>query len=181
MEWNEALELLKEGNQRFVNKKLDNHVYTEKEMDALGEGQEPYAVVFCCSDSRVSPDILFDETLGNLFIISNAGNIVSENVFASIEYPIKNLGSKLVVVMGHSDCGAVTAAYEDAELDGYLKPSIGHIKEAIKDSKSLDEAIIDNTEYMANEIRKVIQEQGLDAKVITSHETLETGEVIFNI
>lgn len=181
MEWKQSLEILQKGNERFVNKQLQNHVYSEEDLKALGEGQAPHAVVLCCSDSRVSPDVLFDETLGNLFVIRNAGNVAGGDVFASIEYPIKNLGSKLVVVMGHSQCGAVTAAYEKAELDGYLKPSIQKITDVIEDAKSLEEAIDMNAEAVAEEIRKLIKDQGLDAKVLTAYETLETGKVEFNI
>ncbi len=150
-------------------------------MSALGEGQAPHSIILCCSDSRVSPDVLFDQTFGNLFVIRNAGNIVDDTALASIEYPIKYLGSKLVVVMGHSDCGAVTAAFENSDLDGYLKPAIDTIKDNIGTPDSLETAIDNNTEYMADKLRNVLKDQGLDAEVITAFEQIDTGKVTFNL
>lgn len=176
----EALQLLKEGNKRFVDGNLQNHTYTEHDKSALKAGQAPHTVVICCSDSRVSPDVLFDQTLGNLFVIRNAGNIIDETALASIEYPIKYLGSKLVVVMGHSDCGAVTAAYENSELDGYLKPAINYIKKNMGTPNTLDDAIDNNTEYMADKLRKELKNQGLEADVVTALEQIDTGIITFN-
>lgn len=180
MNSNEALTLLKEGNKRFVDGKLQNHKYTEDDKKDLKAGQAPHTVVICCSDSRVSPDILFDQKLGNLFVIRNAGNIIDETALASIEYPIKYLGSKLVVVMGHSDCGAVTAAYENSQLDGYLKPAIEYIKDNMGNPESLETAIDNNTEYMTNKLKKELEKQGLEAKVISAHEDIATGAITFN-
>lgn len=180
MNSNEALTLLKEGNQRFVDGTLQNHNYTDADKEALKAGQAPHTVVICCSDSRVSPDILFDQTLGNLFVIRNAGNIIDETALASIEYPIKYLGSKLVVVMGHSDCGAVTAAYENSELDGYLKPAIDYIKDNMGKPESLETAIDNNTEYMADKLRKELEKQGLEATVLSAHEDIQSGLITFN-
>lgn len=180
MNSNEALTLLKEGNKRFVDGQLQNHKYTEDDKKDLKAGQAPHTVVICCSDSRVSPDILFDQKLGNLFVIRNAGNIIDETALASIEYPIKYLGSKLVVVMGHSDCGAVTAAYENSQLDGYLKPAIDYIKDNMGNPESLETAIDNNTEYMTNKLKKELEKQGLEVKVISDHEDIATGAITFN-
>ncbi len=181
MNWKESLQLLKEGNERFVEGKLQNHTYTDADKKALKEGQAPHTVVICCSDSRVSPDVLFDQTLGNLFVIRNAGNIIDDTALASIEYPLKYLGSQLVVVMGHSDCGAVTAAFEESELDGYLKPAIDYIKDNMGNPETLEVAIDNNTEFMAHKLRKVLKEQGLKAEVLSAHEDIQSGKITFNV
>ena len=111
----EALALLKEGNLRFVAGEL-RFPHTGKEwLKGLVKGQAPFATVLGCSDSRVPPELLFDQGFGDLFVIRVAGNVVDTDVEGSIEYSVDHCGTKLVVVMGHEGCGAVTAALKASE------------------------------------------------------------------
>ncbi len=108
-----ALQRLAEGNKRFVKSHVTHRPLTIKEMrEELAQGQKPYAIILSCSDSRVPPEIVFDETLGQLFVVRVAGNIIDPVVLGSIEYAVEHLGSTLIMVLGHEACGAVTAAYD---------------------------------------------------------------------
>ena len=109
-----AIELLKAGNARFISGALSPKEDYAEDRKRLAEGQHPFAVVLCCSDSRVAPEIIFDQKLGDLFVIRNAGNVVDDDVLGSIEYAVEHLGTPLVVVLGHSCCGAVTATFQVA-------------------------------------------------------------------
>lgn len=116
----DALLKLKEGHARFLSETLNPRTSNSEDRRKLSEGQHPFAVVLCCSDSRVVPEIIFDCQLGELFVIRNAGNVVDEDVLGSVEYAVEHLGCPLVVVMGHSSCGAVTATCEGGELPGHI-------------------------------------------------------------
>jgi carbonic anhydrase len=111
----EALSSLKEGNKRFVSGSL-RYPHTGKEwLQGLAKGQAPFATILGCSDSRVPPELLFDQGFGDLFVVRVAGNIVDVDVEGSIEYSVDHCGTRLVVVMGHQGCGAVTAALKSSE------------------------------------------------------------------
>ena len=111
-----ALERLAAGNKRFVSGKLRHPRRDGKRRAALAEGQAPFAVVLGCADSRVPPEVVYDEGLGVIFTVRIAGNTAQDPlVVGSIEYAISNLGSVLVVVLGHQDCGAVKAAIDVAD------------------------------------------------------------------
>ena len=118
----QALHLLMDGNRHFVKGDLDNleHMSTGSRRIGLVAGQHPYAVILTCSDSRVPPEILFDKGLGEIFVARVAGNIASAGeLLGSIEYGVEHLGASLIMVLGHSKCGAVTATY-DAHVTGAL-------------------------------------------------------------
>ena len=106
------LDKLKAGNERFANNSPKHPDESSQRKQELTTGQHPFAVIVCCSDSRVSPELLFDQGLGDLFIIRTAGNVIGDYELGSIEYAVEHLHSKLVVVMGHSSCGAVGAYLE---------------------------------------------------------------------
>ena len=109
-----ALNRLIEGNKEFVAAGLDNGNYTrERRIETAENGQQPYAVVISCSDSRVIPEAIFSAGIGDLFVIRTAGNTIDEGTLGSIEYAVEHLGCNLVVVLGHTNCGAVTAALQD--------------------------------------------------------------------
>lgn len=111
----EALTLLKEGNQRFVDNKLANKDLGEERREELVKGQKPFAVVVTCSDSRVVPEHVFNQGLGDVFVIRVAGNILDEAELGSVEYAVDHLESKVVVILGHESCGAVTTAVAKVE------------------------------------------------------------------
>jgi carbonic anhydrase len=124
-----AYELLLEGNNRFISNLNRDHDHLEL-INQTREGQYPFAVILSCMDSRTSTELIFDQGLGDLFSIRVAGNIVNNDILASIEYAVKYVGSKILVVLGHTECGAIKSAKQgvtDGHITGLLKrihPSI---------------------------------------------------------
>jgi carbonic anhydrase len=128
----EALSILKEGNRSFVSGAAIRPQQTGPERRAaLAHAQQPFCVLVGCSDSRVSPELLFGRGLGDLFIVRNAGNVVDLAAMGSIEYGVAVLGAPLVVVLGHERCGAVQAAVKVVEEDATYPGSIGQMIEPI--------------------------------------------------
>ena len=172
-----ALQSLKSGNERFVTGNLSNKETYAEDRKALYAGQHPFAVVLCCSDSRVAPEIIFDQKLGDLFVIRNAGNIVDEEVLGSIEYAVEHLETPLVVVMGHAACGAVTATYQGGDLPGHILD----LAKRIKPSISMNCCIDDNARRHAQRMAQLIEEDEIvhhvGAKVVAAFYNLESGKV----
>ena len=135
---NEALGLLVEGNERF-----NNEVESEKDFKSLihltQNEQHPFASVLSCSDSRAPVELLFDQALGDIFSVRLAGNIASDKCIGSLEFGSKYLGAKLIVVMGHTSCGAVKAACDDFK-DGHIGEIVNMIKPSIRHEKTVKEA-----------------------------------------
>lgn len=128
----DVLTMLKQGNERFAS---DHPTYPHEGTARRAEvatGQHPLATVISCSDSRVPPELLFDEGLGDLFIIRVIGNIGGVDETGSAEYGTEHLGTPLLVVLGHSSCGAVTAAVTHAEVHGSIPSPLAHIKPAVR-------------------------------------------------
>lgn len=105
-----SLKFLMNGNRRFTNKRFRNDGTSNADIERLSSGQKPHAIVLSCSDSRVPPEIVFDQKLGEIFVVRTAGEALDSAAIASIEYAVSHLGSNLIVVMGHESCGAVKAA-----------------------------------------------------------------------
>jgi carbonic anhydrase len=153
-----ALRKLLEGNRRFVKGTNVRHDLSAKKRTALGEGQKPFAVILGCSDSRVPPELLFDQGLGDLFVIRVAGNIADDAVLGSIEYAVEHLHTQLVVVLGHEKCGAVTAALEGGHGTGHLPALVEPIRSAAEEGKkapgdALDNAIAANVRMTVDRLR----------------------------
>ena len=172
-----ALNHLKEGNARFVSGDLipkDDYATLREQ---LITGQHPFAVVLCCSDSRVAPEIIFDQKLGDLFVIRNAGNIVDEEVLGSIEYAVEHLETPLVVVMGHAACGAVTATCQGDDLPGHILDLAKRIKSSLDQGCCID----DNARRHAKRMAKLIEEDEIvhhvGAKVVAAFYDLQSGKV----
>lgn len=126
-----ALDKLKEGNRRFIETfKYNGDISQENVLKGHTEGQRPYAVILTCSDSRVIPEGIFSAGIGELFVIRVAGNVVDPHQLGSLQYAVEHLGAKLILVMGHRHCGAVSAAIED-NASGPVASIIEEIKEAI--------------------------------------------------
>jgi carbonic anhydrase len=141
-------EILVEGNERFVNNLHENHDHLDM-INETREGQYPFAVILSCMDSRTSTELIFDQGLGDLFSIRVAGNIVNNDILASIEYAVKYVGSKVLMVLGHTECGAIKSAKQGVQ-DGHITDLLKRIHPAI--SKALlkeDESHLfeDNTAY----------------------------------
>ena len=172
-----ALQALKAGNERFVTGNLSNKDTYAEDRKRLCEGQHPFAVVLCCSDSRVVPEIIFDQKLGDLFVIRNAGNIVDEEVLGSIEYAVEHLGTPLVVVMGHAACGAVTATCQGGDLPGHILDLAKRIKPSINTNCCID----DNARHHARRMAQMIEEDEIihhvGAKVVAAFYDLQSGKV----
>ena len=115
-----ALATLVAGNRRFVQGKSKHPHQSHRRIVETENGQHPFAVVITCSDSRVSPEIIFDGGLGDLFVVRTAGNLLSDLELGSIEYAVEHLGAALVVVLGHTECGAVKAFVEGGETSGHI-------------------------------------------------------------
>ena len=148
-----AIETLTSGNARFVAGTLTQKDDYAALREQLSAGQHPFAVVLCCSDSRVAPEIIFDQKLGDLFVIRNAGNVIDKHVLGSIEYAVEHLGASLVVVMGHSCCGAVTATRMGEALPDNIMAIARRIKPSIDTSCCID----DNARRHAKRMAKLIQ------------------------
>lgn len=129
--------ILVEGNQRFVNNLNRNHDHLEM-INETREGQYPFAVVLSCMDSRASAELVFDQGLGDLFSIRVAGNIVNNDILASIEYALKYVGSKILVVLGHTECGAINSAKAGVE-DGHITDLLRRIQPSISKAMLKDE------------------------------------------
>src|SRR5262252_9569528 len=127
----EALKKLIAGNERYVRAKVNHPDESLARRKELTTGQHPFAVILGCADSRVSPELLFDEGLGDLFVIRVAGNIVDDAVLGSIEYAVEHLDTKLIVVLGHEKCGAVSAAVEGGDVPGHLKALVAAIQASV--------------------------------------------------
>ncbi|MCL6267368.1 carbonic anhydrase family protein [Flagellimonas myxillae] len=142
-----ALELLKEGNKRFVDKNQANRDLMEQ-VGQTASGQYPFATILSCIDSRVSAELVFDQGVGDIFSARVAGNIVNEDILGSMEFACKLAGTKIIVVLGHTACGAVKGACDDAkmgnltELLSKIKPAVNAVTEpadaAERTSKNLD-------------------------------------------
>lgn len=144
-----ALQILKEGNQRFVsNLKLNRNLL--QQVNETREGQWPFAVILSCIDSRTSAELIFDQGLGDIFSIRIAGNIVNEDILGSIEFACKVAGSKFIVVLGHTKCGAVKGACDDVQM-GNLTTLLSKLRPALEDEMvTLNERHSGNSQFVEN-------------------------------
>lgn len=194
----EALERLRAGNARFVANELSLKI-DDFERSKLASGQQPFAVVLGCSDSRVPVEVVFDQGLGDLFVIRVAGNIVAPSQIGSIEFAAQKFGTKLVVVMGHTHCGAIEATIDElqrpvekqsrniAAIVERIRPSVVDLIEA-GDGSSREElmhnAVRANVRYSAHALRHgsdIIEAQinSGDLLIVGAEYSLHTGEVEF--
>jgi carbonic anhydrase len=196
----EALQRLREGNQRFVSgvRSLDT-LLSQSHRSDLVAGQAPFAVILGCSDSRVPVEIVFDQGLGDLFVIRVAGNIVASSQIGSVEFAAERFGTRLVVVLGHTRCGAVQATLEQLQgpsenqsrnlrsIVDRIRPSVeGLLATELRNNQEalMQQAVRANVRVSANYLRhgsqlleQLIQKDGL--LVVGAEYSLETGEVDF--
>ncbi|WP_026839715.1 carbonic anhydrase family protein [Gillisia sp. JM1] len=153
-----ALNFLREGNLRFQNNLKANRNLLEQVNDT-SEGQFPFATILSCIDSRVSAELVFDQGLGDVFSVRIAGNFVNQDILGSMEFACKLAGTKLIVVLGHTACGAVKGACDDAKL-GNLTSMLAKIKpavEAVKEPKDASLRNSSNSEFVDNVSAKNVQ------------------------
>jgi carbonic anhydrase len=190
----EALQKLMEGNQRFVESKMGASALCDATARGkLAKTQHPYAIILACSDSRVPPELIFDKALGEIFVVRVAGNVADPIILGSIEYAAEHLGTKLIMVLGHERCGAVTAAVNSK---GKPEGNIGAIIKAIepaatkakglakgKSSEELVECAVDvNTKMVAASLTKrskVLAEELKEGKIkiVAAKYDLDDGKV----
>jgi carbonic anhydrase len=196
----EGLQLLREGNQRYVEETRSSDTLTGRvRRRAVAESQEPFAVILGCSDSRVPAEIIFDQGLGDLFVIRVAGNIVAPSQIGSVEFAADRFGLRLVVVLGHSSCGAITATLEELnrgskEQSRHMRSIVDRIRPSVQaflgtsianDQDALiHHAVRANIRMSANHLRhgsdvleQLIENNGL--VVVGAEYDLETGVVEF--
>jgi carbonic anhydrase len=196
----EALERLREGNRRFVSDvRSHDNLTSEARRSSLTSGQEPFAIILGCSDSRVPAEIVFDQGLGDLFVIRVAGNIVAPSQIGSVEFAAERAGARLVVVLGHSQCGAILATLEELQQptenhSRNLRSIVDRISPSVQALLSTDlrhnpdelvrQAVRANVRASANQLRhgsdiveELIQKDGLC--VVGAEYSLETGIVEF--
>ncbi|HOE17456.1 MAG TPA: carbonic anhydrase [Syntrophorhabdaceae bacterium] len=143
-EADQALKKLIDGNKRFASLKQKHPNQGVRRRSEVSKGQKPFAVIVGCSDSRIPPEILFDQGIGDIFVIRDAGNIVDDVVLGSIEYAVDHLGTRLVVILGHSKCGAVTATVQGGEAHGHVGSIVKAIIPAVRKAKGKKGDLIDN-------------------------------------
>lgn len=177
--WKISLQALKEGNKKYLNAKTSGgDVSPEKRLNAFENGQSPYAVVVSCSDSRVLPESIFFAGIGDLFVIRVAGNITDDIALGSIEYALSHLHTPLVVVLGHTCCGAVNAAVKGG-ANGRVKMITDKIKLAINKESDDCAACRLNVESEVNSIKKALLKANLNAVTVGAIYSTDTGEVEF--
>lgn len=178
-----AIEALREGNKRFVETKQTKRNLLEQVSDTKG-GQYPFAVVLSCIDSRVPVELVFDQGIGDIFSARVAGNIVNEDLLGSIEYGCKVAGSKAVVVLGHTGCGAVKGACDDVKL-GNITPLLSKIKPAVKavktpeskeDRTSANSSFVNDVVY--KNVHLTIDEMRSNSAVLKSMEEANEIEIV---
>jgi carbonic anhydrase len=139
-----VLAALKQGNQRHVSANYSHPHETATYRQELSSGQHPQASILTCADSRVAPEIIFDQGLGDLFDVRVAGNVAGNDEIASLEYAAEHLHTPVIVVMGHQKCGAVSAAAEGGEAAGHLSAILTPISSAVQKAKKMQGDVIDN-------------------------------------
>lgn len=197
---NEALDLLREGNRRFVAETRSGDAAAgQSRRREVAASQEPFAIILGCSDSRVPAEIVFDQGLGDLFVIRVAGNIVAPSQVGSVEFAAARFGTRLVVVLGHSKCGAIIATLEElgrpsADQSRNLRSIVDRIRPPVealfaselrqKPDALLDEAVranirasVDHLRHGSEILEQLIQNDGL--VVVGAEYSLETGVVEF--
>lgn len=184
-----ALQMLVEGNQRYVTNRLSHPDQTAARRTLVAAAQHPFAVILGCADSRVPPEVIFDQGLGDIFVVRVAGNVTSAEVLGSVEYAIEHLDTSLVVVLGHEKCGAVQAAASGGRAEGHIAALMHDIEPAVKEARSqkgdlVHNAVICNVKNSVHaiatalpDIKKRIAQGRL--KVVGADYDLQSGRVEF--
>ena len=146
------------GNKRYVDAKPSHPNQTVQHRTEVAKGQHPFAAIVSCADSRVPPEILFDQGLGDLFVIRLAGNILNDAALGSLEYAVEHLGVKYIMVLGHERCGAVDATLKGGEAPGHIGSLVNAIQPAVEKAKNqpgdpLDNAVRANVTMVVQQLK----------------------------
>lgn len=183
----EVIARLKQGNENFVADKLDGKLQDSSRRSELTGGQQPHTIVLSCADSRVVPELAFDSGLGELFVVRVAGNVANTSSMASIEYAVAHCGSKVIVVMGHQSCGAVTAAMAGGDNGpniNHLLEHIGPAMAASPEGASVTEVVKVNAKQTVQDLlsKSDIIKNAADSgqiKLVPAYYNLDSGKVDF--
>jgi len=183
----EIKQRLQSGNERFIADKLDGKLQNSSRRDELTTGQEPYAIILSCADSRVVPELAFDAGLGELFVVRVAGNVANTSSLASIEYAVAHCGSSVIVVLGHQSCGAVTAAVNGGNNGHNINHLLAHITPAIAEcgeGASIKEVVHKNASLTAQDLvkRSAIISDAVNrgaVEIFPAYYNLDSGQVDF--
>lgn len=162
----EAITLLQAGNERFVKGEIAVKDVGATRREELAKGQEPFAVVVTCSDSRVPPEIVFDQALGDVFVVRVAGNVIDEVALGSVEYAVEHLESPAIIVLGHESCGAVKATVAGGKAPGSVGAIVKMIQPAVDAAKKLGVA------------KAMLPEEAADENVANQLETLKDSRIL---
>jgi carbonic anhydrase len=183
----DALARLTAGNNRFVAGEATHPDQSVDRRQALEKGQAPFAIVLTCADSRVAPELYFDQGLGSLFVIRNAGNVIDDHVIGSIEYAVEHLHARLIVVVGHEKCGAVAATVAGGHAPGHIHSIVESIEPALesvkdKDGDKVDLTVRANAKRVAEILGRVepivaAAVKSGEVKVVAARYALGTGKV----
>ena len=186
----EALDKLKKGNKRFVQLHQKHPDESKQRRKEMLKGQHPFVVILSCSDSRVPLELIFDQGLGDLFEIKNAGNVLDDHVIGSIEYAVMHCGVKLIVIMGHQDCGAINATLSGVSETKYIKSLEDSIQPAVEQCKikglevNSDNVVkahvmqdIEELMTQDHDLVKYMKENKV--KIVPAYYHLDTGKVDF--
>ncbi len=183
----DALQLLKEGNNRYISDQLQHNHSDSARRQSQTVGQAPFAIILSCADSRVVPELVFDQGIGDIFVIRVAGNIANPSSTASIEYAVAHLGSNLIVVLGHESCGACGAAIAGGDngpnlnhLLKFIEPAVdtcdsGDVNDVVRiNAKNQSEALVNCSDIIKNAVKN----EGVE--IVTAFYNLNGGKVDFN-
>jgi len=185
----EALQRLEKGNARFVAGHLSSTTPATiaASRRKVAQGQKPFAIIVGCSDSRVGPEVIFDQRVGDIFVIRTAGEVVDPVALGSIEYAVAHLGSPLIVVLGHERCGAVAAAVAGAKEPGHIATVLKAIEPAVRQTKGQPGDAVDNAvRQQALDVERQLQNAGPilkqavqsgTLKIVAARYDLDSGEV----
>jgi carbonic anhydrase len=168
-----ALQRLQDGNKRFVEGKATHEHQQASRRTEIAKGQNPFAIIVCCSDSRVPPEVVFDQGLGDIFVVRTAGNVLDEMGLGSVEYAVEHFGTQLVVVLGHDHCGAVRAAVAGGKADGHVQAIIEAIRPAVEKAKGQPGDLAENA--MRANVNGVVQKLSTTDPVLPHR--VETGKL----
>ena len=182
-----ALQRLLDGNARYMSAGPSHPNQTTARRTEITGGQHPFAIIVGCSDSRVPPEIIFDQGLGDLFVVRLAGHVLSDEALGSIEYALEHLGTRLIMVLGHDNCGAVTAAVKGGDIPGHIGSIVKAIAPAVKKAKNqpgdlLENAIRENVAMVVDQLRSSspllahLVKDGI-LKIIGAYYRLDDGKV----
>jgi carbonic anhydrase len=172
------------GNSRFVTDAVSQGRPNAARRAATAVAQHPFAIIVTCADSRTAPELIFDQNIGDIFVVRSAGNVIDDHALGGIEFAVKTFGTRLIVVLGHQSCGAVKAALTSHTAPGHIGSILRDIQPAVKEAKGQDgdlliNAIKDNARLVAAKIGKEadLGDHKSEVRIVSGYYELDSGHV----